>query len=487
MIDASCRGFFPLRTQGPDRPLLWDDTTGRWQTEDALRAQCMAVAARFERPGKALVFLLAHNRPAVLVAFLAAAAAGHTVALIDPGLPADRLDSLCALYRPDIVAGLDEAEWIRRASGHPEDWEIATSPAQGLILASRKARGPGSMIAPDLQVLLLTSGTTGSARFVRLSATAITTNAKQIASSLALDSGSVAIAHLPLHYSYGFSVVTSHLVSGGRIAMLDDTVTSASFWDKVKACGGTHFPGVPFHYSVLARLGFDAVPASVDTFTQAGGHLDTRLQKAILGHTAARGARVFIMYGQTEAAPRMTTLPHARWQEKLGSVGIALPQGKLTIVDGDGRSVPAGTVGALVYEGPNVMMGYAEGRDDLAAGDLLGGRLETGDLGWLDRDGYLFLSGRAARFAKIAGLRLSLDDIEKEIAPLGPAACIDRGERIVVGFEGAIPDGAKARLKSIALACGIPAASFAVRAVPDMPRKPSGKIDYARLKEMADV
>jgi acyl-CoA synthetase (AMP-forming)/AMP-acid ligase II len=445
----------------------------------------MGLAARLERPDKALVFLLAHNRPAVLVAFLAAAAAGHAVALIDPGRPADRLDTLCARYRPDIVAGLEEAEWIRRANGRPDDWEIAR--AQGLILASRKAPSPGSMIAPDLTVLLLTSGTTGSARFVRLSGTAVTTNAQQIASSLALDTRSVAVAHLPLHYSYGFSVVTSHLVSGGRIAMLDDTVTSASFWDKVKASGGTHFPGVPFHYSVLARLGFDTVPASVDTFTQAGGHLDTRIQKTILEHTAARGARVFIMYGQTEASPRITTLPHARWREKLGSVGIALPEGKLTIVDADGKPLPADAVGALVYEGPNVMMGYAEGRDDLAAGDLLCGRLETGDLGWLDRDGYLFISGRAARFAKIAGLRLSLDDIEKEISPLGPAACIDRGERIIVGFEGAVPEGAKARLKSIALACGIPSASFAVRAVADMPRKPSGKIDYARLKEMADV
>lgn len=487
MIDASCAGLFPLRADAPDRPILWDDMTAGWQTESALRAGCMAVAGHLERPEKQLVFLLAHNRTAILVAFLAAAAAGHAVALIDPNLPADRLDHLCARYRPDIVAGVEEADWIRHATGQPDDWEFTASAFPSLILARRKAPEAEPAIAPELQLLLLTSGTTGSSKFVRLSRKAITANARQIASSLSLDSTSVAIAHLPLHYSYGLSVVTSHLAAGGRIAMLDDAVTSTSFWDKVGGSGGTHFPGVPFHYSVLARLGFGVAPASVDTFTQAGGHLDTRLQKAILEKTAERGARFFVMYGQTEASPRMTTLPHDRLHEKMGSVGIALPDGKLLIVDGDGKALPAEEVGTVVYDGPNVMMGYAEGREGLAAGDLLGGRLDTGDLGWLDSEGYLFLSGRVARFAKIAGLRLSLDDIEKEIAALGTVACVDQGERIIVTFEGAVPEDAKARLKSLALACKIPAASFAVRSLPDLPRKANGKIDYARVREMADV
>lgn len=487
MIDASCAGLFPLGADAPDRAILWDDVSTSWQTERALRAQCIAVASQLEQSDKQLVFVLADNRAAILVALLAAAAAGHAVALIDPNLTADRLDSLCARYGPDVVIGTACSEWIRRASDQSADWDISTGAAPSLILARRKAPNTGPTIAPELLLLLLTSGTTGSAKFVRLSRRAVVANAAQIAASLSLDPVSVAIAHLPLHYSYGLSVVTSHLAAGGRIALLDDAVTSPSFWSKADACGGTHFPGVPFHYSVLARFGFDVVPASIDTFTQAGGHLDGRLQKAILDKAAERRARFFVMYGQTEASPRMTTVPHDRLREKLGSVGIALPRGKLLIVDGDGALLSAEEIGAVVYEGPNVMMGYAEGRDDLAKGDLSRGRLETGDLGRLDRDGYLYLSGRVARFAKIAGLRLSLDDIEKEISALGTVACIDQGERIIVGFEGVVPEGAKERLKTLALACKIPASSFAVRSLPDMPRKSNGKIDYTRVREMADV
>jgi acyl-CoA synthetase (AMP-forming)/AMP-acid ligase II len=485
MIDPSCAGLFPLSAGKPDRPLLWDDNSQRWQTEGELRAQVMELAAHIEKPEKKLLFLLAHNRTDILAALLAAAAAGHAIALIDPNLAADRIENLVARYRPDVIIGLRDAEWMRHPASNSAEWR--TSQVSGLTLADRTESDASPEIAPELLLLLLTSGTTGSSKFVRLSRHAVTANAGQIASSLSLDSESVAIAHLPLHYSYGLSVVTSHLAAGRRIAMLDDSVTSPTFWSKVDACGGTHFPGVPFHYTVLARLGFNVVPSSIDTFTQAGGHLDTRIQKSILEKTAERNARYFVMYGQTEAAPRMTTLPHDKLHEKIGSVGVALPGGKLSIVDTDGNALPDDSTGAVVYEGPNVMMGYAEGRDDLGTGDTSRGRLETGDLGWLDSEGYLFLSGRAARFAKIAGLRLSLDDIEKAIAHLGPAACIDRGERIIVGFENAIPDGAKEEIKAIAQACKIPSTSFALRAWPDIPRKSNGKIDYAKVRELADV
>lgn len=485
MIDPSSAGLFPLNSGKPDRTLLWDDNSQRWQTERELRAQILELAAHLEAPEKQLVFLLAHNRADVLAALLAAAAAGHAVALIDPNLAADRIENLLTCYRPDVVIGLNEVEWMRGTAHSSANWQ--TSQVSRLTFAHRKDRGASLQIAPELLLLLLTSGTTGSSKFVRLSGNAVAANARQIASSLSLDDESVAIAHLPLHYSYGLSVVTSHLAAGGRIAMLDDSVTSPTFWSKVDACGGTHFPGVPFHYTVLARLGFNVVPSSIDTFTQAGGHLDTRIQKSILEKAAERNARSFVMYGQTEAAPRMTTLPHDKLHGKLGSVGIAMPGGKVSVVDLDGNTLPADATGAIVYEGPNVMMGYAEGRDDLSAGDTSHGRLETGDLGWLDSEGYLFLSGRAARFAKIAGLRLSLDDIEKAIAHLGPAACIDRGERIIVGFENVVPNGAKEEIKAIAQACKIPSTSFALRAWPGIPRKSNGKIDYAKVRELADV
>lgn len=354
-------------------------------------------------------------------------------------------------------------------------------------MAARRTAASAGPLAAELGLLLLTSGTTGSSKFVRLSWSAVAANARQIAASLSLTPDSVAIAHLPFHYSYGMSVATSHLAAGGRIAFIEDAVTSPDFWGKVRASGGTHFPGVPFHYNVLARLGFDMVPPSVDTFTQAGGHLDERMQIAVRARADERKARFFVMYGQTEAAPRISCMPSERLREKLGSVGIAMPGGRLVIVDPEGAPLPAGETGRVVYEGPNVMMGYAEHRADLALGDVTGGRLETGDLGRLDADGFLFLSGRAARFAKIAGLQLSLDDMERELASLGTLACIDLGERIALAFEGEVPPAAKEQAKALARACKIPPASFVLRALPELARKSSGKIDYARLKGALDV
>ena len=487
MFDADRENLLPFWSDAPDRQVLWDDRTRIWLTERELRAQCMAVARQLERPGKGLVFLLSSNRAEALVAFLAAVTAGHAVALIDPGLAVDRIDNLCAPYSPDFVLGCGEVEWLREAANRPGEWDIAEGEQSGLVVASRRTPVSAPAISPDLQVLLLTSGTTGNAKFVRLSARAIAANAKQIALSLSLGTSSVAIAHLPLHYSYGLSVVTSHLAAGARIALMDDAITSESFWQKVAASGGTHFPGVPFHYAVLARLGFGVVPVSVDTLTQAGGHLGTDLQKSILQKAEERGARMFVMYGQTEASPRIATVPPARLREKLGSVGLALPDGRLQIVDEDGAPLASGKTGAVVYQGPNVMMGYAENREHLALGDVMGGRLETGDLGWMDREGYLFLSGRTARFAKIAGLRISLDDIEREVSELGAVACIERGERVIVMFEGDVPADAKARLKTIALSAKIPSSSFAVGSLAQMPRKSNGKIDYGRVKEIANV
>ena len=215
-----------------------------------------------------------------------------------------------------------------------------------------------------------------------------------------------------MHYSYGLSVVTSHLTCGGKLCLINDSITSSSFWSKI-GVSGSHLPGVPFHYIALARLGLGLVPPSVKTFTQAGGALDLRIQTKMRDWAEQRGSQFFVMYGQTEAAPRMATLQHADHARKAGSVGVALAGGQFSILDDHGAPLPADAVGTVVYEGPNVMMGYATSRADLGAGDEMNGRLETGDLGRLDYDGFLYLTGRTKRFAKIAGYRLGLDEIEE--------------------------------------------------------------------------
>lgn len=486
--DPSCGGLLPLLPGAETRPALADDRSDRWRTRGEVRAEALAIADALAAPRKRLAFLMADNGTASVLGLLAAAAAGHAVALVDPALADDKLRHLMEAYRPDLLiadAGFDR--WDAVADPRVGTWEPSASRDGAVAWASRASGTEESPIHPDLLLLLSTSGTTGSAKFVRLSAEAVAANARQIAASLSIEPGSVAVAHLPLHYSYGLSVVTSHLALGARVFVMTDAITSPTFWPKVTAAGGTHFPGVPFHYMVLDRLGLGLVPPAVTTFTQAGGNLDVRLQRSVADKVAEHGGRFFVMYGQTEASPRMTTLPFERLTDKLGSVGIALPGGHLSIVDEGGRACPAGDTGAVVYQGPNVMMGYAESRSDLAGGDEAGGRLETGDVGRLDQDGYLFLSGRTKRFAKVAGLRLGLDEIEQEIGSTCPVACQDEGERIAVYHEDGSEAELKTRLKALAVTYKIPPVSFVVRRVEALPRKTSGKVDYARLKEIARV
>src|SRR6202453_3904274 len=119
----------------------------------------------------------------------------------------------------------------------------------------------------------------------------------------------------------------------------------------------------------------------------------------------------------------MATLQHADHARKAGSVGVALAGGQFAIVDESGAMLPADAVGTVVYEGPNVMLGYAMSRADLGKSDEMNGRLETGDLGRLDAEGFLYLTGRTKRFAKIAGYRLGLDEVAQELFADSPSAC----------------------------------------------------------------
>jgi acyl-CoA synthetase (AMP-forming)/AMP-acid ligase II len=487
-LDLSCGGLLPLIAPVEASPVVYDDRSDSWLTREELRTASLDVAKAIASEHKRLAFLLCGVNSETIIGLLAAAAAGHATALIDPALPEHLMTGLLESYQPELILGAHGS--LEKLSDLASDRASASSmQSRGgdLEWIARETASSFPPIDPALQLLLSTSGTTGSQKYVRLSRDAVVANARQIAEALAIDERSVGIAHLPLHYSYGLSVVTLHLVAGGRLCLVNDSITSQSFWSKIQNVGGSHFPGVPFHYVALARLGAGLVPDSVKTFTQAGGALDLRVQTKIRDWATQRGGQFFVMYGQTEAAPRMATLQHADHARKAGSVGVALAGGRFSIVDESGAHAPTDVVGTVVYEGPNVMQGYAMSRADLGKGDEMNGRLETGDLGRLDAEGFLYLTGRTKRFAKIAGYRLGLDEIEKELFAVCPVACLDLGEKIAVAHEQESEAALKARVRELADSYKVPSSSFALRRITQIPRASSGKIDYARLKDLVSV
>jgi acyl-CoA synthetase (AMP-forming)/AMP-acid ligase II len=487
-LDFSCGGLLPQIAPLEAAPAICDDRSDIWLSREEVRTASLDLAKKIASERKRLVFLFCGINSETVIGLLAAAAAGQATALIDPSLPEDVLKGLIEAYEPELILGARDFGEKLCAVADAGAASDSLSSRAGVIEWIARDLGPSSVpIDAALELLLSTSGTTGSRKYVRLSRDAVAANARQIAEALAIDERSVGIAHLPLHYSYGLSIVTSHLTAGGRLCLINDSITSASFWSRIETVGGSHFPGVPFHYVALARLGAGLVPNSVKTFTQAGGALDLRVQTKIREWASQRDGQFFVMYGQTEASPRMATLQHADHARKAGSVGVALGGGQFSIVDDQGAPLPADAVGTVVYEGPNVMLGYATSRADLGNGDEMKGRLETGDLGRLDADGFLYLTGRTKRFAKIAGYRLGLDEIEQELFAVCPVACLDLGEKIAVAHEQESETALKARVRELADTYKVPSSSFALRKITQIPRASSGKIDYGRLKDLVSV
>ncbi len=445
----------------PDAVALVEDG-GSQITYGELADMVRLLSASLAMP-KALIFLYAANDIRSVARFLASLHAGHAVALLDPDLPSAARVALESRYKPGIV--LDSA-------GDAPSLKAYECP-----------------INDALAVLLSTSGSTGGSKFVRLTLANLEANAKSIATSLRVSQNDVAAGHLPLHYSYGLSVLLSHLVTGAKIVLTSRGLMDRELWPVMKANAVSHFPGVPFHYEMLLRLGLERLGLeSLRTLTQAGGHLRVELREKAYKYMNDRGGRFYVMYGQTEAAPRITTLDHDEFVEHRESVGRAISGGRLFIRDESGLVLPAGREGIVWYEGPNVMMGYAESVADLARGDELAGVLATGDVGRLTDDGHLTITGRVKRMGKIYGLRVNLDEIERLVKRVhAHSAVVQQGERITVVMVASPDEGPalieKARVE-FARHFTVPATAYQFKLVDEIPTTSRGKVDYQRLQSV---
>ncbi|MFM8314257.1 MAG: AMP-binding protein, partial [Deltaproteobacteria bacterium] len=196
---------------------------------------------------------------------------------------------------------------------------------------------------------------------------------------------------------------------------------------------------------------------------------------------AEKGIGLYVMYGQTEASPRMTCLPQGKALSKIGSCGLPLKDARVEIRLGEAILGPR-QEGEIVFYGPNVMMGYANGYGDLSLGDNQQGQLETGDIGYLDEDGYLFITGRKSRFSKIVGKRVSLDEIEQALGVIGSAAAINyKDENIVICFEGTRREDSATMLRKVEKIFKLPSGTLKEFYIEQFPRNVNGKIDYPHL------
>nr|WP_238338502.1 AMP-binding protein [Pedococcus badiiscoriae] len=427
-------------------------------TYAALAALVAAAGARLgSRGGRRLVLIAAENSVDALVTYLGALHAGH-VPLLAPGDRLQHLDRLIEAYDPDVVAGRGDAGWQ---------------------VAARRPAAAHDMHA-DLALLLTTSGSTGSPKLVRLSHENLDSNAAAISEALGVRPSDRAVTSLPLHYCYGLSVVHSHLAAGAAVVLTDLSVVDPCFWSLFDEVGATTLAGVPHSFDLLDRSGFaDRVHPSLRMVTQAGGRLapETVQRYAALGREG--GWDLFVMYGQTEATARMAVLPPDLLEARPETVGLPVPGGSFRL---DPLSELDCGLGELVYSGPNVMLGYAESLLDLSRGREVD-ELRTGDLARLGPDGLVEIVGRLSRFAKVVGLRIDLDQVERDLASVGlDTHCVDLGDAL--GVLVGSPGRGDEVTETVTRRHGIPASGVVVLDGPEAPRLPTGKPDYRGMAEL---
>lgn len=427
--------------------ILAEDDTGRVLRYGDLAWLGAEWQARL--PGRRLVLLTCANTVPHLAAYTGLRAAGHVVVLLPGSIAQSTLDDLAETYRAEALVRADETGDISLTE---------LRPAEGGL-------------HHDLGVCLSTSGSTGSPKLVRYSDDRLAANAHSIRSYLQIGADDVAMAHLPFEYSFGLSVVHSHVAAGARLLLSDHSVMQKPFWQRLAQA--TSIAGVPFHFEMLLRMRLESsdLPA-LRVLTQAGGHLPPPLVAQVHDIAERRGWKFHVMYGQTEAGPRISWLPHdllTRWP---GCIGQAIPGVTIRLEEGE-----------LVVESPSIMMGYALGRDDLARGDDMRGRLVTGDLAEEAGPGIFRITGRKSRFLKIQGNRVSLQDIETRLFEAGHEVhCVGRDDLLVLCTTD--PDTETIRQAAVML-FSFPARSLNVKGLPDIPRRANGKIDYAALTRIA--
>ncbi len=402
----------------------------------------------------------------------------------------------------DAIAAVDASSELAPIKSAPiERWPLGAEhplcpPATGdaaVVDATVVDVDTAEPIAADnVALILYTSGTTGAPKGVTLTHGNLLANASAVVRYLDLSEHDSVLSILAFYYAYGASVLHTHLISGGCVVLAQNLLFPHLLMDTIARERITGFSGVPSTYALLlerVRLG-DYDLSSLRYLTQAGGAMSPTLTRRM--RATLPNARLFVMYGQTEATSRLTWLPPERLDEKLGSVGIPIDGVELRIAREDGSDAATGEPGEIRVRGANVMRGYWN-NPEASAAVLHGGWLRTGDMGHLDADGYLYLAGRRSDMIKTGAHRVHPNDIEDVIVELAGVS-----EAAVVGID---DDVLGQVIKAFIVAPGLPLrsenmvkahcrerlASYKIpreiEFVSALPRTASGKVRRAALLE----
>lgn len=449
-----------------DAPALVNGESGETLAYRRLARLVREGAGKLADRRKQLAFLIDPDSVSGILTLYSLLVAGHAVYPVDSSTEAASIERLMSCYEPEIVLF---------SAAHPIAPPAGYAPVAGLFAHSALRRiVDTAAVHESLALLLSTSGSTGSPKLVRLSPHNLHINATRIGRVNGILPRDCAITNLPVSFAYGLEVLNSHLCAGARVVIQAGSVLDPKFWVSATRYGVNSFSGVPFSYEMLRQIepGKLKLPA-LRTITQSGSAMTASLTHWVNDTFGALGAEIYYMYGSSEGG-RMAVLPPERVGGKMGSVGFAVPEGSLEL-DGDGQ---------VIFRGPSVMLGYSHRREDLARGDDQRGVLKTGDVGQFDADACLYLRGRMARFCKILGSRISLDEVEAYLRDVVPCAAIGDDRLITLAVESELTPALAGRVSQVAQSLNLPPEVLRLRSIPAIPRLGNGKISYQSLAHL---
>ncbi len=459
--------------QKPFSALAAVDDAGGQLTYGELVGFCGNITAAL--PKRELVFCLCENKVGSLAGLLALYDNKDVCLLINAAIDRGMLDNLCETYHPSYF-------WMPEGKCADFCFETVLQ-YKDYVLCKTGNKAPE--MHSDLSLLMTTSGTTGSPKLVRHKYGNVESNAKNVAKAFGWTPEERGIIDLPMQYTMGLNVICSHLHAGATVLLVAANLMNPRYWQFIKEQKGTNFTGVPFSYEILNRLRFFRMDLPcLTTMAEGGGKLSDTLFAAFANYAEEKGKRFFATFGTTETTARLAFLPPEKAVQKCGSIGKAIPEGNLYLIDDNGNKIQEpDKEGELIYEGPNVTMGYAESVEDLTKGDEFCGVYHTGDIAKMDEDGCFYIVGRLKRFLKLFGLRVSLDQCERIISEHFGIECACTGDdnqmRIYI-----TKDGLQEEVKQLmAEKTGLIAKSFAVKSIEAIPRFESGKTNYRALTE----
>lgn len=369
---------------------------------------------------RTLIFILAENKIGSLLGYTAALSNRIVPLILSSKTEAGLFDHLFKMYRPEYL-------WLPDELVGKFTYKVVFSAWSYSLV---KTEYDAALMYDELSMLLPTSGSTGSPKLVRHSYCNIEANAYNVQRLFQLKPEDRAMAILPMHYTMGLSVISSHLRAGATLLLSDKSLLDKNFWKMLKEQRATSFTGVPYSFDILMKMRFTRMDLpDLKVITQGGGKLTPEIFQALAQYAQDNGKQFIATYGQSECTARMAYLPAHLALKKTCSIGFAEPGGQLSIMDSDGKETTEGeATGEMIYRGENVTLGYAHSREDLLKGDENYGVMHTGDIARRDADGCYFIIGRMKRFLKIFGLRIGLDEVENLITQKFGVDCFCKGD-----------------------------------------------------------